>query len=269
VGPLRRISLKSRDSNVDSKIEREERMSQSLMHRRDFVRLSSATLVAAAATSFVPSGIGAISGAGCASPLLSVGFAEPVQGERLSVVGAGTFAAGDSRLARAGASVTVHGIRRQLAGKRDRVVHLNALFAAGEGMVPYLAWSETGSRAARVTFRVPPAEQLTLTVDHRRPNSLKGVPSADVHRYLASRDAAAGEIPKVELSDEGKGMCVLAVGGDGPKLRRGTYFLALRDSQWERTPDWASMSADPQTLTLTRFGQPAELDYLVVSVDYV
>jgi len=244
-------------------------MSHSLMHRRDFVRLSSATLVAAAATSFVPSGIGTISGASGASPLLSVGFAEPVQGESLSVVGASTFAAGDSRLARAGASVTVHGLRRHVAGRRDRVVHLNALFPSGEATVPYLAWSESGARAARVTFRVPPAEQLTLAVDNRRRNSLKGVRPADIHNYLGYRDMAAGEIPKVELSEDGKGMCVLAVGGDGPKLRRGTYFLALRDSQWDRTPDWASMSADPQTLTLTRFGQPAELDYLVVSVDYV
>ena len=239
------------------------------MHRRDFVRLGSATLVAAAATSFVPSGIGAISGTSGASPLLSVGFAEPVPGERLPVVAAGTFAAGDSRLARSGASVTVHGIRRHGSGQRDRAVHLNALFPIGEATVPYLAWSETGARAGRVTFRVPAAQQLTLTVDNRRRTSLKGVRSADVHRYLNSRDASAGEIPKVELSDEGKGMCVLALGGDGPKLRRGTYFLALRDSQWDRTPDWASMSADPQTLTLTRFGQPAELDYLVVSVDYV
>lgn len=239
------------------------------MHRRDFVRLSSATLVAAAATSFVPGAIDTLQGASGVNPLLSVGFAEPADAERLSVVGASTLVSGDSRLARNGVSVTVHGLRRHLAGKPDRLVHLNALFPAGEATVPYLAWSETSARAARVTFRVPPAQQLTLSVDSRRRNHLKGVRSADIHDYLGYRDVAAGEIPKVELSDDGKGMCVLAVGGDGPKLRRGTYFLALRDSKWDRTPDWASMSADRQTLTLTRFGQPAELDYLVVSVDYV
>jgi len=45
------------------------------MHRRDFVRLSSATLVAAAATSFVPGAIGTLQGASGPNPLLSVGFA--------------------------------------------------------------------------------------------------------------------------------------------------------------------------------------------------
>lgn len=237
------------------------------MHRRDFVRLSSATLVAAAATSFVPGGIDTIRGTGGMNPLLSVGFTESVAREGFPVVAANSLPAGDTRMARIDAGVTVHGLRRHAASKSDRIVHVNALFPLGEATVPYLAWSETNARTARAKFVVPVADQLTLAIDRRRQHNFKGVPSADVHRYLYGK-SPAGEIPQVELSEDGKGMCVLAVGGTGPKLRRGTYFLALRDSKWDRKPDWASMSVDPQTLTLTRFGQPVDLDYLVVSVDF-
>jgi hypothetical protein len=242
-------------------------MSESSMHRRDFVRLSSATLVAAAATSFLPTGIGTLAGLNAVNPLLSVGFSEPAAGEVLPVVSASRLGGGDSRLARTGAKVTVHGLRRGSTARSGQGVHLNALFAVGESTVPYLAWSEAGSGSGRVKFQVPPSEQLTFSIDRRRLTNLKGVRPSEVHHYLGYTSAAAGEIPRAELDVNGKGMCILAVNGSGPSLRPGTYFLALRNHRSDREPNWASMTVDPQTLTLSHLGRPVKLDYLVVSVD--
>ncbi len=242
-------------------------MSDSLMHRREFVRLSSVTLVAAAATGLTAGGVGVLTPK-TVNPLQAVGFAEPPTGGTLRVVDASTLSAGDSVLSRSGMHVTVHGLRRSTQASSDRLVHFNAIFPSGRGTVPFLAWSEPGTSSARGKFLVPPSDRLTFSVDLRRKNSLAGIPSVDVDRYLGYTSASAGEIPKVELSDEGKGLCVLVLTGTGPKLRRGTYFLALRNATGaDRRIDWPSMAVDPQTLTLVRSGQAVDLDYLVVTVD--
>jgi hypothetical protein len=241
-------------------------MSDSMMHRREFMRLSSVTVAAAAATTLTPSAVGALVGADSVNPLLSVGFAAE-SSKGLSLVSASGLSSGDRRFAQSGARVTVHGLERRTSGTGTDVVHLNAMFPNGSSALPVLAWSGSGGDSPRVSFVVPPSEQLTLAVERRRPVSLRGVPSAKVHDYLNDGIATAG-IPQRELTADGKGLCVLSIGGAGTKLQRGTYFLALRNRSRDRKPEWSSLTADPATLTLTRFGAPVDFDYLVVSVDY-
>jgi len=241
-------------------------MSDSLMHRREFMRLSSVTVAAAAATTLTPSAVGALVGTDTVNPLLSVGFAE-ASVDGLNVVSASRLSSGDRRFAQSGARVTVHGLERRATGTGNDVVHLNALFPNAAAALPYLAWSGSGGDSPRVSFVVPPADELTLAIERRRPVSLRGVPSAKVHSYL-NDGFAKQEVPQRELTMEGKGLCVFSVGGAGTKLQRGTYFLALRERPRDSKPNWSSLVADATTLTLTRHGKPVHFDYLVVSVDY-
>src|SRR5438128_2716526 len=144
-------------------------MSHTLMHRRQFMRLSSATLAAAAASGLVPSAVGAILGTDGGHPLLSVGFAPPADEGALRLCSASGIRSADQDLVSAGAIVAVRGLQR--AGNRPAgrsLLHLNAIFTVDEQKIPYLAWSEHVSDAPGVRFRVPPSEELTLSVERRR-----------------------------------------------------------------------------------------------------
>ena len=71
------------------------------------------------------------------------------------------------------------------------------------------------------------------------------------------------------------GVCRFSSGNAGNvRLRRGTYFIALRESGRDRQPNWGAITIDgehlhPNAGALHQGGLPVGFSYVAVSVDYI
>ena len=241
------------------------------MHRRDFLMLGSVATVGVAAS--MSAGTNGALASLVQRQQLSVGFAEPANGEVQRVHRADQLRSGDAGFLTGTARVTVHGLWRP-ERRRDTSanVSVSVFYANGESTVPFLAWQHSGrSSAARVSFNAPvqPDGTLPIGIEHSRPFSILAEPGRRFSRLFRTAPENSLGLPVQETLAGSGNLCSLAASGSGLKLRRGTYFVALgRPSH----PNWNAITAganlNPRSESILRIGStPVDFDYLVISVD--
>lgn len=209
-------------------------------------------------------------------PLLSVGFCSRTFDELTAddvrrVMPAERLTLADAGIAERGARVTVHGFFRA-AAYRNHALELGlrtyypAIDPATGAKAPVITWAWRGeshrvSSSNRTAFTVPVDDALHLGVERRidtpRQNSI-------IHR-LAGLDAPRSD-SRAELAE-----LVAHSGVSGMKLRRGTYFLAVRESDADAAPSWSSLrvTRDSASALRTTMGGDAPFSYLVLSIEAV
>jgi hypothetical protein len=236
------------------------------MRRRDFLILGSVATVGVA-TSVSAGATSPLSVLRTPNPFLSIGFAAA---EQESIAAADRLRAGFSANE---ARIRIHGLWRADARRNANRVDVSAFYAAGETSVPYLAWSHSAAATSpSVGFTVPVDESghVALGIEQRPAPSVLRQPTRVFGRFFGVRPAA--DLPRQEQLVAGRSLCRLGTAaGDGLKLRRGTYFVALLQDG-DRKPRWSAISARPvengQEGLLRRGDAPVDFDYLVLSVDH-
>lgn len=242
--------------------------------RREFLRLGSAAAVGLAAT-----GLSADIAAGITvpMPLLSAGFCSEMpeeigSGDACRVVAADRLRAAERHLAATGARITVHQFRRA-AAHRDLPLELSlrayypSFDPATGAKTPVIAWVWRGSAhrqfsSNRTAFTVPvdAGDALHLGIDR----TIETAPRISILRRmsgaLATRRDERAEI--AAFAPRG--------GADGLPLRRGTWLLAIRESDADAAPSWSSLhlarSGNDFALRTFGGGEPA-FSYLIISID--
>ncbi|HEX7151340.1 MAG TPA: hypothetical protein VF618_07610 [Thermoanaerobaculia bacterium] len=246
------------------------------MHRRDFLRLGTTAAVGVAATGASAGTLRKLVTVEGASPLLSIGFASHGEGESQRLVDAERLRSGDSGFGASGARVTIDGFRRAEQRRTSpSEVHVSAFFDEDGRALPFLAWghsarSTKGSSRATFTMPVNGREHLPLGIERRRPLPVAGAPANRFSRMFAEARPKEA-LPEMSVLEKSNSLVKFAVGNaPGVKLRRGTYFLALRESLWDGAPDWRTITVDNSGArpVLRRGDAPVDFDYIVVSVDY-
>ena len=246
--------------------------------RRDFLVLSAAAAAGLAATNVHSDVLGLTASP---MPLLSIGYwngslaeltAEQDHPSHRRVVDASRLNAADASLARDGARVTIHGFWRAGSERTPLTLGMRAFYpvldpATGRN-ASVIAWTWSyGSRVHNgAKLEVPIADTLDLAFERIQPAA-----SVAPRRRLFSRSV---NLSRTELAS-----MTPRTGASGVKLRRGVYFVALRESDADRVPSWSSMAVLPGTAALDANGagalrastlgglQPAGFSYLVLSVD--
>ncbi|MFP5245379.1 MAG: hypothetical protein ACLGH0_01705 [Thermoanaerobaculia bacterium] len=235
------------------------------MHRRQFLVLSSTAVAGIAATSVSAGTPGALTMLKGPGPVLSVGFVNSDAAEGTRVVPAERIGLTDVRFRQSGARVTVHGLSRSATRRQQAAgVSLIAFFDTNGQRLPFIAWS--GVSGARVNFRVPVDADgaISFGVERTQLTSILREPARRFASiFTAARSQAAAEVPQHDVLERSGSVCRL---GADVKLRRGTYFIALRETTRDRVPDWGSLSVAGSSLR--RGNEPVDFDYLVLSVDH-
>lgn len=237
------------------------------VHRRQFLIAGSVAAAGLAASNLSASV--ASRAAAVPMPLLSVGFSnrtfeELRSDESRRIVPADRLAVADTQLARDGARVTVRGFRRGAAHRGPLHVGLHAYSPAIDpatgAKTPFLAWAcrydAPGSFASHHTKFFVPADAagtLQFGVDRLSEAARGAAPIWRMARLSETRRDARGEI--------------VALAASGIKLRRGTYFIAVRESETDRAPSWMSVRVRNGALETVGGGEPP-FSYLVLSVDH-
>lgn len=237
-------------------------MEHQSLDRRNFMLIGSAAAVGIATAGVSASPLNAFARIDGADPILSVGF---VAADASQAVAANTLRFGDASLADA-VRVTVHGLWRADSQAAPTAVHVSAFFPDGNERIPFMAWSSTASSSPRVSFTMNFAgrESLALGIERER------LVSSRFRRSRFGRMLASPDVLDAAVIERGGGLT--AFGNDGMKLRRGTYFFALRGAKSDRTPNWASLSLDAEQLraggdsVLRRSSGKVNFDYVAVSV---
>lgn len=245
--------------------------------RRDFIVAGSAGVAVAAAA---PGSLfAAQTSEGAAPARLAIGYLfgsarlpriadwrEPDSGS-YEVVDAAALAQGDFEFLRAGVEVNVVGMPASLRPEGLRALevraHFNANLDGGTDLVPFGAWSYRNAGMEKVSpgvrFHMPITPEtglvFSMATERERTGRLRGV------------RLGGGELARSEAVGS------IALSGDGPKLLRGVYFLAISDapvvwSDYEfRTRNDAVTSRE-----LVRRGgslvRPAEFPYVVMTLDH-
>jgi hypothetical protein len=259
------------------------------MHRREFLLLSVTGLVGLASASLSAQIAGPASSPK-RTPLAVGYFGDPREGSsqaRNAIVAADSLPAGDPRFAGA-ALVKFIGFWRP---KTSRLTPLSATLltyypaTADHDKLPFVTWvyrSDTGGILAtpHAVAQVPiDSDGLTLAL-------LTGTPAPIVPKEFqpALRRVVSGKVSEVlpsrtDLTVSGEVFTLGTTGSVGPKLRAGTYFIALTQRADGRI-DWSSVrvadlrlpaSLDPQgdgPLSLaSRSGSiPVAFAYLALSI---
>lgn len=240
-------------------------MEHNSLDRREFLLIGSAAAVGMAAVSASAGTLNAVARIEGVDPILSIGFAA-ADADR--AVAAESLSFGDASFAGA-ARVTIHGLWRAETQAAPRAVHVSAFYPVGNERVPFLAWSSNASVAPRLSFNVglDGRDSLALGIERER------LVSRLRHTRLGRLLAPAEEMPDAAAIERAGGLATL--GSEGMKLRRGTYFVALRNKSNDRKPDWSSLSVDSAELraggetVLRHAGRGVDFDYLAVSVEPV
>jgi hypothetical protein len=261
----------------DSKTVQQSSREKWELARRDFLIMGSVAVAGAAASSVTASPLTSIMSP-VAGSVLSVGFAEQA-GADASLVGADQFRAADRLFLRTGARVTVHGVSQPAATRNEPVsIRLSTFFPhlTEEGRLPFLAFTSSldakGHRNAggRVSFVAPLDENGTLPVAIER-HEVSSVAMRRLSRMLSfarTSPTSAQPTPLTTLEQQGN-VCRLSSGDTGNvRLRPGTYFIALRQSQRDRAPNWSALTIQDGVLDLRKAGRPVDFEYVALSVDY-
>lgn len=245
--------------------------------RRDFIVAGSAgvAVVAAAPGSL----FAAQTGEGTVPARLSIGYWfgsarlpriadwREVDSGSCQVIDAATLVQGDFEFLRAGVQVNVVGMPASLrpAGLRalDVRAHFNANLDGGTDLVPFGAWSYRNAGMEKVSpgvrFHMPIAPEtglvFSMETESERTGRLRGV------RLAGGEYARREAVGSISLS------------GDGAKLLRGVYFLAISDSPVA----WSDYEFRMRSNAVTSHelvrrggsrGTPAEFPYVVVTLDH-
>ncbi|MCM2313942.1 MAG: hypothetical protein NDJ92_02155 [Thermoanaerobaculia bacterium] len=245
--------------------------------RREFIVAGSAGVAAVAAA---PGSLfAAQTGDGAVPARLSIGYwlgsarlpriadwREPDNGSN-QVVDAASLVQGDFEFLRGGVQVNVVGMPPSLrpTGLRslDVRAHFNADLDGGTDLVPFGAWSyrndgvEKVSPGVRFHMPIKPETGLVFSMEteSERTGRLRGV------------RPGGGEFARKEA------VASISLSGDGPKLLRGVYFLAISDSAvaWSdyefRMRSNATGSHELVRMGGSR-GAAAEFPYVVVTLDH-
>lgn len=240
-------------------------MEHKSLDRREFMLIGSAAAVGVAASNVSAGTLHSIARVEGANPVLSIGFAAA---DDAHAVAADSLRFADGSFADA-ARVTVHGLTRAESQAAPVSVSVSAFFENHGQPIPFLAWTSAASTSPRVNFTMALSEGGTLPfgIESERLVPFHS-PRARLSRFLSPK-----QLPDAAALERGGGLCTL--GGKDVKLRRGTYFIALRRNASDRTPDWRSISVDAEQLrtggdsVLRRGNRNVDFDYVAVSVDTV
>jgi hypothetical protein len=251
-----------------------------MIQRRDFLRLGSVAAVGIATSAMAGDLAGSVTGvlAPQSLPLLSIGFLDgSLQASGRRVVAAESLSSGDRDFLRAGAALRIAGFWRAETHRATPLsIGVNVHYPnadAPEGRTGVLAWAcsshgrtASAGRTRRLAMPVDETHQIELSVDGRSHDS-------GMVKLLKNRLSGEGSAPKVE---ETFARLSLSTAG-GAKLRRGVYFLAVRESPGDRAPNWSAVRAQaPGSDELVTgsggplvdlLGRPVSFSYVVLSAE--
>ncbi|HYM59688.1 MAG TPA: hypothetical protein VEZ11_02215 [Thermoanaerobaculia bacterium] len=267
------------DKTVDSGFENlASKATRFEIPRRDFLFLSSAALLGAAASGLANPLVAGVSPETAASQpvVLSVGFWEGLADTDYGtirtwpLVAADSLRAGDSYFRGAGlVKATIHGFWRP-ANRRAAPVFVSVLPrypAQGfDSKLNVLSWHR-GQGPNRKSFVVPIAEDgaLDIAIDRVLPppsSRLRAATTSTGDQGQSLAQSSVGQVLSFRTDDKASAL----------KLRRGTYVIAVGQS-----PNWSSVGIVEKASLLRSDGgplvsgwleQPVSFDYLVMSVDY-
>lgn len=243
--------------------------------RREFVTLGTIGLLGVKQM-FAQSVVRVLGTEQSAMPILSVGYwdglvrgdgAETPTTHVISAQNAGV----DSRFNRAGAMVTTYGFWRAPANRSIPVsLSLIAFYPeidpATKKKIPFIAWNIVldgkrvdGSLSSRFVIPVDNDNHVELAIDKHQPVKMVGVGLEETQRLLVDRSTV------LDL-------------GNAVALRRGFYFVALRESDTQELPDWSRVRVtelrstdrvrpDSDGILVGGDGNPVGFDYLVLLVE--
>jgi hypothetical protein len=204
----------------------------------------------------------AAQGSGPVNPLLSVGFASalPASGNSVRLSAADALLMPDPLFISRGARVTVAGSARYRGQQGQRGgLALHAVFAirsrVPEAYPRFSFWSVSGrqegdsiSGPTSFVVPVPATSGLTLIAERTLPSSDKP---------LSTPPPLGADIGTLTLS---------LLSGVGPKLQRGVYVIALRETPSEMPADWSrfSLANDHGAYRVTGDA----FSYVILDIDY-
>lgn len=256
--------------------------------RREFLVLGSAVVAGAAASTVTAGTIRNISSSP-AGAVLSVGYTDAISrvgsAHKMetgsSVVSAERFLLSDHRFRDGGARVTVHGVWQPEGRREDpSSIRITSFFPHADGPLPFFAWQhavdERGRRitSKRANFVAALDAQGALPLAIER-NDRAAAPVRRLTRLLSySRtETLESTMPSLVALEKAGNVCRLSVGDAGDaRLRAGTYFIALRESLFDRAPNWSSITLDGDVVNRTssllhQGGRPVDFGYLTVSIE--
>jgi hypothetical protein len=237
--------------------------------RRDFLIMGSMAVAGVAAST---ASAGTISALATRTPgsILSVGFAERT-GPGASLVSAESVRGGDRRFVDSGVRVTLHGISQPEA-TRNTAIRLSLFYPhmTSEGRLPFLAFASSidgrGGRntASRLSFDAPLDDTGSLPVGIER------VDVSPIPRRLRSMlPRATAQLAGMDGLEQDGNLWRLSSGNAGnAQLRPGTYYIALRQSNRDRLPNWGALAVGDNALDLRSGGRPVDFEFVALSVDY-
>jgi|GEM_PF-815065 len=264
-----------------------------LLHRREFMILSSVAVAGAAASGLPQQVIRAVAGSDPISlPIVSLGFWDgsldktrlgTAPAEAVHRLTSATSARSADRVLDGSARVSVNGFwRAEHHRAKPLSVALNVLFPAGNERLPFHAWSHTTHRGVA---KNAPSPRFVVPVDARHPIEI----NVEMRMPAGSTPPALERVKRFfsldDRNDERKktGACALAVDSrsSAMKLNRGIYFIALQEDPCDKAPNWSAVRMrDPHapgaldasgTGVLLQGGllglEPVPFSYLMISVD--
>jgi len=222
------------------------------MDRRRFLTTTGIGLTALALT---PKGVFAASGSPSSFvPLMSIGFAPvlPAEGTSARLSDAGSLLLPDPAFISRGARVSVVGSARaaKYSGGTDGVAVDAAMPAYGNPRFRF--WSAAGdSVSGKLGFTLPVPATSGINLVARRV------------KQTAKKDETSATPP----ADIDPAPFTLSLGGvAGPKLQRGIYVVALRESAGDTFSNWSRFSIASNSGTYSVAG--ADFDWVMLKIDY-
>jgi len=264
-----------------------------LLHRREFMILSSVAVAGAAASGLPQQVMRAVAGSDPITlPIVSLGYwdgsfdktrlgdASPETVHRLT---SATSARSADRALDGSAKVSVNGFwRAEHHRAKPLSVALNVLFPVGNEKLPFHAWGHTTHRGVA---RNAPPPQFVVPVDARHPIEL----NVEMRMPAGTTPPAIARVKRFLSLDDRKdeqkktGACALALDSrsSSVKLNRGVYFVALQEDSRDAAPNWnAVRMLDPHAPgaldasgsgVLVQGGllgyEPVPFSYLMISVN--
>jgi len=264
-----------------------------LLHRREFMILSSVAVAGAAASGLPQQVMRAVAGSDPVSlPIVSLGYwdgsfdksrAGAASSDAVHRLTAATSARSADRALDGSARVSVNGFwRAEHHRAKPLSLALNVLFPAGNEKLPFHAWSHTTHRG---TARNAPPPRFVVPVDARHPieiNVEMRMP-ADATPPALARMKRFFSLDDRNEEQKKTGTCALALDAKSSslKLNRGVYFVALQEDPRDAAPNWnAVRMLDPHAPgaldasgsgVLVQGGllghEPVPFSYLMISVN--
>lgn len=231
--------------------------------RREFLRLSATAAVGFAASGLIdPRRL--LAATTDTLPLLSIGFAGdvPESGGASALKSASSMLMPDPAFLRHGAQLAIVGagtaVRSDL---REGGIEVDAIYPVlsrtADKYPRFIAWKmevqgENRSQSSGIRFTMPvtATDGIKLLV-HRT----SAAPPPDSTRATAP-DAAQQNLIELSLGS-----------GDGPKLQRGAYVIAFRESAADTAPVWTRLALQNRNGAFSVEG--LRTSYIVLTVDYV